>query len=118
MLVDWRPRARRRLQSIYDYIEEQSPAAADFVFETIIEAAAAIPDHPYVYREGRVPNTREMVVLPNYIVVYRIQRDRIQIVNDLHRASATLRPGGNFRLPISCSERSTGSAHCASRVQY
>lgn len=84
MLVDWRPRARRRLQSIYDYIQEQSPAAADFVFETIIEAAAAIPDHPYVYREGRVPNTREMVVLPNYIVVYRIQRDRIQIVNDLH----------------------------------
>jgi ParE toxin of type II toxin-antitoxin system, parDE len=43
-----------------------------------------VPDHPYVYREGRKPNTREMVVLPNYIIVYRIKRDRIQIVNVLH----------------------------------
>jgi plasmid stabilization system protein ParE len=52
MLVDWRPRARRRLQGIYDHIEEQSPAAADFVFESIIAAAAALPDHPYVYPGG------------------------------------------------------------------
>jgi toxin ParE1/3/4 len=84
MLVDWRPRARRRLQNIYDHIEEDNPAAADFVFEALIAAAASLPDHPYVYREGRKPNTREMVVLPNYIIVYRIKRDRIQIVNLLH----------------------------------
>jgi toxin ParE1/3/4 len=84
MHVDWRPRARRRLQSIFDHIEEQSPAAADFVFESIIAAAAALPDHPYVYREGRRPNTREMIVLPNYIVVYRVKLDRIQILNVLH----------------------------------
>jgi plasmid stabilization system protein ParE len=31
-----------------------------------------------------VPNTREMVVLPNYIIVYRVKRDRILIVNVLH----------------------------------
>ena len=84
MLVDWRPRARRRLQTIYDHIEEDNPAAADFVFEALIAAAASLPDHPYVYREGRKPNTREMVVMPNYIIVYRVKRDRIQIVNVLH----------------------------------
>ncbi|MDR5740244.1 MULTISPECIES: type II toxin-antitoxin system RelE/ParE family toxin [unclassified Caballeronia] len=84
MLVDWRPRARRSLQSIYDHIEEDNPAAADFVFEALIAAAASLPDHPYVYREGRKPNTREMVVMPNYIIVYRVKRDRIQIVNVLH----------------------------------
>jgi addiction module RelE/StbE family toxin len=84
MLVDWRPRARRRLQTIYDHIEEDNPAAADFVFEALIAAATSLPDHPYVYREGRKPNTREMVVMPNYIIVYRVKRDRIQIVNVLH----------------------------------
>ncbi|MDR5785479.1 type II toxin-antitoxin system RelE/ParE family toxin [Caballeronia sp. LP003] len=83
MLVDWRPRARRRLQSIYDHIEEDNPAA-DFVFEGLIAAAASLPDHPYVYREGRKPNTREMVAMPNYIIVYRVKRVRIQIVNVLH----------------------------------
>ena len=76
MQVGWRPRTRRRLQSIFDPIEEQSPAAADYVFESIIAAAATLPDQPYVYREGRRPNTREMIVLPNYIVVYRVKLDR------------------------------------------
>ncbi|SAL79075.1 translation repressor RelE [Caballeronia terrestris] len=65
MLADWRIARSAQTSEHLDYIEEQSPAAADFVFEAIIKAAAAIPDHPYVYREGRVPNTREMVVLPN-----------------------------------------------------
>jgi toxin ParE1/3/4 len=84
MLVDWRPRAMRRLERIHEFISEQSVAAADYVFESIVAAAATLPDHPYAYREGRVPNTREMVVMPNYIVVYRVKRDRILIINVLH----------------------------------
>jgi toxin ParE1/3/4 len=74
----------RRLDAIHERIQEESVTAADFVFEAIVAAAAALPEHPYVYREGRVPNTREMVVLPNYIVVYRIKTDRILIINVLH----------------------------------
>jgi toxin ParE1/3/4 len=84
MLVEWRLRAIRRLEAIHERIQEESLTAADFVFDAIIAAAAALPDHPYVYREGRVPNTREMVVLPNYIVVYRIKTDRIIVLNVLH----------------------------------
>lgn len=83
MLVEWRPRAIRRLDAIHERIQEDSITAADFVFDAIVAAAAALPDHPYVYREGRVPNTREMVVLPNYIVVYRVT-DRIIVLNVLH----------------------------------
>jgi addiction module RelE/StbE family toxin len=84
MIVDWRPRALRRLYQIHEHISQDSIDAADFVQETIISAAADLPAHLYVYREGRVPNTREMVVLPNYIIVYRIKKDRIDIVNVLH----------------------------------
>ncbi|QIE22606.1 type II toxin-antitoxin system RelE/ParE family toxin [Caballeronia sp. SBC2] len=70
MLVEWQPRALRRLDAIHKRIQEESVTAADFVFEAIVAAAAALLDHPYIYREGRVPNIREMAVLPNYIVVY------------------------------------------------
>ncbi|KAK45572.1 addiction module antitoxin [Caballeronia jiangsuensis] len=84
MIVDWRPRAVRRLDKIHSHLSEESFLAADAVFDTIVAAAATLPNHPYAYREGRVPNTREMVVLPNYIVVYRVKRDRILIVNVLH----------------------------------
>lgn len=84
MFVDWTKRAIRRLEAHHARIQEQSLTAADFVFDAIVAAATALPDHPYVYREGRVPNTREMVILPNYIVVYRVEKHRIVIVNVLH----------------------------------
>ncbi|SAK92078.1 translation repressor RelE [Caballeronia temeraria] len=84
MRVEWRPRAERRLDKIHEFISKDSIDAADFVQEAILAAAATLPDHPLVYRQGRVPNTREMVVLPNYMIVYRVKRDRIQIVNVLH----------------------------------
>lgn len=83
MLIEWRPHARRALEQIYDYIEERSPQAADDMYERIIGAVASLAQIPYVYRRGRVPNTREMVVHPNYIVVYRVT-DCIVILNVLH----------------------------------
>ena len=50
----------------------------------IEEAAADIANRPFIYRIGRVPETREMVVHPNYIVIYRILKDRIEIVGVMH----------------------------------
>ena len=37
----------------------------------------------YLYRHGRVSGTREMVVHPNYIVVYRVTHV-VEILNVLH----------------------------------
>jgi plasmid stabilization system protein ParE len=84
MFVNWTPKARNRLQFYYEQIWGDSPTAADFVMDSIIAAASMIPAHPYIYREGRKPNTREMVVLPNYIVVYRIRPTQIDILNVIH----------------------------------
>ncbi len=46
--------------------------------------AKQLPDHPYLYREGRVQGTREAVVHPNYIMVYRVGADLIDILAVLH----------------------------------
>ncbi len=43
-----------------------------------------LPEHPYLFRPGRVSGTRELVAHPNYIVVYRVTDDRIEIVNVVH----------------------------------
>ena len=45
-----------------------------------------LSQHPYLYRLGRVVGTRELVVHPNYIVVYRVMIDRVEIVGVLHAA--------------------------------
>ncbi len=83
MLVEWRPEAREALFDILSYIDEYNPAAADKLDEAIDKAVTALPQHPYLYRYGRVTGTREIVVHPNYLVVYRVT-DHIEIITVLH----------------------------------
>lgn len=37
-----------------------------------------------MYRPGRLPGTREAVVHPNYVLVYQVGSDSVEIVNVLH----------------------------------
>ncbi len=37
-----------------------------------------------MFRIGRVPETREAVVHPNYILVYRVGADSVEVINILH----------------------------------
>ena len=83
MRVEWRPEARAELRVILEYIIERNVAAASELNEAIEAATTALPDHPYLYRMGRVLGTREIVVHPNYLVVYRIT-DWIEVVSVLH----------------------------------
>ncbi|MBI5897972.1 MAG: type II toxin-antitoxin system RelE/ParE family toxin [Rhodocyclales bacterium] len=53
------------------------------IFET---HADRIEANPYLYRPGRVPDTREAVVHPNYVMVYRIESETITILRVLHAA--------------------------------
>ena len=41
-------------------------------------------EFPNGFRPGRIGGTREIVAHPNYIIVYRVQTDRIDIVSVLH----------------------------------
>lgn len=80
----WRPEALDDLDRTIDYIEERNPAAAGRLGNAIRHTADRLPDHPYMYRPGRVPGTREAVVHPNYVLVYRITVDAIEILALLH----------------------------------
>ena len=37
-----------------------------------------------MYRAGRIRGTREAVVHPNYILIYRVGSDAVEIVNVIH----------------------------------
>ena len=83
MLVEWRPLARAQLGEILEYISDRNIVAASELYKNIEAAISALPQHPYLYRFGRVHGTREIVVHPNYLVVYRVT-NRIEIVTVLH----------------------------------
>ncbi|MDV3455407.1 type II toxin-antitoxin system RelE/ParE family toxin [Sphingomonas sp. HF-S4] len=51
--------------------------------DAIRHTAAQLPAHPHAYRPGRVAGTREAVVHPNYILIYRVS-EIIEIVAVIH----------------------------------
>ena len=86
MKVRWRPAAEADRDGIIEYIAQDDPVAAIDLGDAIDRRVAELPKHPKLYRVGRVKGTREMVVHPNYIVVYRIVRSEIEILRVLHSA--------------------------------
>ena len=85
-VVRWSDEAERDLVEILDFIAQQNPAAADRMQALFSQAVKNLRDHPLIYRKGRVSGTREIVVHPNYVLIYRIARDAVWIVSVLHSA--------------------------------
>lgn len=82
--VVWLETASQDLDQILGYIEEHNLLAALNLQESIEYAVSQLPFHPYLYRLGRVAGTRELVVHPNYLVIYRVAVLAIEIVNVVH----------------------------------
>lgn len=71
MNVRFHSRALSDLQSIHDWIAQDSPRAADNVIVRIDQSISLLESFPRIGRTGIVEETREMAV-PNtpYVVVY------------------------------------------------
>ena len=80
----WRAAARDDLRQIISYIAERNPPAARRMRTLIERSVLPLPRDPHLFRAGRVAGTRELVAHPNYIVVYRVTEQTIEIVNVLH----------------------------------
>ena len=84
--LNWRAAARADLLEIIAYIADDNPGAAQALKDDIEAQANALRDHPKLYKPGRLKGTREMVVRPNYVVVYRESKTEIVILRVLHAA--------------------------------
>ncbi|MER2471674.1 type II toxin-antitoxin system RelE/ParE family toxin [Photorhabdus laumondii] len=88
MKIIWRKIAEADRERIFDYIAQNNPSAElelDADFDAKIELAA---QRPKLYRPGRVHGTREIVVRPNYVIVYRIKDESgtVVVLRVLHAA--------------------------------
>lgn len=82
--IIWRPKAREDARRIVDYISDRNPAAALRLTELLEDAAERLADHPYMHRAGRAPDTREAIITPNYMLVYRVGTEAIEILAVKH----------------------------------
>ncbi|NTX32024.1 type II toxin-antitoxin system RelE/ParE family toxin [Burkholderia pyrrocinia] len=86
LALHWHPKACEDRAAIMDYIAQDDPLAALELDERLEERAAALPARAELYRQGRVAGTRELVVAPNYVLVYRIRPadNIVEILRVLH----------------------------------
>ena len=82
--IVWRVRARDSLAGIVRHIAEHNPGAAGRIKALIEQSVLPLAEHPYLFRSGRVPGTREVVAHPNYIVVYRVNATMVLITAVVH----------------------------------
>lgn len=71
-------------EAIMSFIAADNVTAAielDMLFE---EKAEIARQRPTLYRTGRMKGTRELVVQPNYVMVYRVLADAVEILRVLH----------------------------------
>jgi toxin ParE1/3/4 len=84
----WSPEAIADLAALRAHIAQDDPAAARRIALHILHnVEALLPNHPGMGRPGRVPGTRELVIPKTpFIVPYRVEGDRIQILRVFHGA--------------------------------
>lgn len=87
MRTFWTPRALRSLANIYQHIAADNLSAADLLRDRALEfVEIKLVAHPLIGRPGRVAGTRESVVHRNYIIVYRVAENVIEILTLRHVA--------------------------------
>ena len=86
--IIWSPRSLRDIESIQEYIVQDSPQVANLVVRRIIRAVERLETFPESGRqvpERNDPEIREVIAAP-YRVVYRLRRDIVEVIT-VFRAS-------------------------------
>ncbi|WP_066570565.1 type II toxin-antitoxin system RelE/ParE family toxin [Snodgrassella sp. CFCC 13594] len=84
MLIKWSDNALIDLDIIVRYIFQHNPVAALEIEELILDSVQNLGTTPYIGRIGQVFGTRELVVHPNYMIVYCINDHMLEIAAIVH----------------------------------
>jgi plasmid stabilization system protein ParE len=83
--IRWLRTALANLDEEAEYIAQDDPHAARLVVTRILDAVSMLGDQPSLGRPGRVPGTRELVVLDTrYVVPYRVRGKVVEILRVFH----------------------------------
>lgn len=87
MRLTWSALAIADRLAIFDFIEQENPAAAVPIDTKIELGIRQLLQFPEIGRIGRVTGTRELVITGTpYIAAYTVLPDRIRVLRILHGA--------------------------------
>jgi len=83
--IDWLASGDADLMEILDYIGARNEIAANRLHERIEHSLDRVAEHPYLYKASeRLAGLREIVVHPNYAVLYQVTATSIEVVAVIH----------------------------------
>jgi toxin ParE1/3/4 len=85
-LPTWKPAAIADRKRIIAYIAQDKPRAAIELGDLLMEKAGQLDLYPLLGHAGRVTGTRELTVHPNYILIYRLIDDTVEVLRVKHAA--------------------------------
>ena len=87
MTARWTRAALSDLATIHAHITADNAAAANALRDLAIGfVETVLAAQPGIGRPGRVEDTREAVIHPNYIMVYRVKEGTVEILAGRHVA--------------------------------
>lgn len=89
MALKWTKTALRSVDDIAGFIAKDNPTRATSFVRELKEAVTRLQAHPGMGRAGRVPGTRELVLHKNYIAIYRVRGEDVEILR-LHHVAQNL----------------------------
>lgn len=87
MKLRYRAQAIADLGNIQSFITKKNPLAGQRVIDRIYSSISRLKEFPHAGRAGKAAGTRELIVAGlGYIVVYKVDRDFIDIIGVFHAA--------------------------------
>jgi addiction module RelE/StbE family toxin len=83
----WTESADADLQDIVAYIAKDSISQAFKVENVLLANADLLDTMPMMGKVGRAPDTRELVAMPNYLIVYELVNGKPEILRVKHAAT-------------------------------
>jgi len=89
MALKWTKTALSSVDDIAGFIAKDNPRRATCFVLELKNAVTKLQAHPGMGRAGRVHGTRELVLHKNYIAIYRVRGDDVEILR-LHHVARNL----------------------------
>jgi toxin ParE1/3/4 len=82
--VEWTKGALSQLEKAIGHIAKDNAPAADRLESNVFYHSDLLGEFSAIGRPGRAKGTRELVIHPNYLLIYKVTPQTIRIVRFLH----------------------------------
>jgi len=87
MKLRWTRLALQDLEQALVYVSEKNSSFPPLMLPRIKKSLKALKSHPFIGRAGRVPGTRELIIVGTpFILPYRIKLETIDLLAFVHSA--------------------------------